>query len=121
MADIRTPTFYFEDRNRRREKVNEIKVKLDELIIHLQTLKQQPGQTQATKVLVEKELKKVAQKKKDHRRQKATRVIVNKILDDDPDSAIELMVNELAYRIHSRIEPDMKKAGQEMTTHIFGC
>ena len=67
MPDIRTPSYYFEDRNRKRKQLNDIKVKLDDLLEHLQNLKEQPGKTKAHQTIVKNELKKVKEKQKSKR------------------------------------------------------
>lgn len=118
--DIRQPSYYFEDRLNRRNQVNAIKVHLDDLIMHLKALKQQPGTTPAYQKVVENELKRVTKKKSDIRRKKAVKVIVNKIIDDNTRDAVELMMDELAYRVHTRIKPNCQKSGHEMQEDIFG-
>ena len=119
MTDIRTPFCYFEDRNRKRKQLNDIKVKLDDLLEHLQNLKEQPGKTKAHQTIVKNELKKVKEKQKSERGQQVSRDIVDKIVSGDGSSAVELMKDELDARTFLKIEPDIKRAGSMMEEHMF--
>ena len=119
MPDIRTPSFYFEDRNRKRQKLQELKMKLDDVVAHLQELKQTPGKTKAHQTIVKNELKRVKEKQKRQRGQQVSRDIVDKIMDGDGVSAVEMMKEELDARVFLRIEPDLDRAGKEMQEHIF--
>ena len=117
--DIRTPAFYFEDRNRKRQKLHELKIKLDDVVAHLQELKQAPGKTKAHQTIVNNELKRVKKKQKNQRAQQVSRDIVDKIMDGDAVGAVEMMKEELDTRVFLRIEPNLVGAGREMQEHIF--
>ena len=119
MIDIRTPSFYFEDRNRKRQQIQEFKMKLEDVLSHLQELKKEQDKTKAHQTIVKNELKRVKEKHKRQRGQKVSRDIIDRIVDGDGVSAVEMMKEELDTRVFLRIEPDLDKAGREMQNHIF--
>ena len=111
MTDIREPSFYFEERNRRRKQIHDIKIRLDELLVHLQSLKEKKGVTPAYKTIVENELKRVKKKRIDQSRKMSAKVIVDKIIDDEESDAVDLMKEELDLRAFKKIEPDFISTG----------
>ena len=113
--DIRTPSIYFQNREISDQKVKSIKSRLDDLNEYLQDLKKNPKSTRATKILADRELKKVTKKKDINN---AVNVI-NKIENDDSNGAAELMKDSLDERINRRIEPYLKLAGKEIKDQIF--
>ena len=120
MMDIRTPSYYFEERNNRRKKLQELNLRLDDVIRHLQELKEKPNTTHGYKKVVQHELDRVEKKKKSELKSKGTKVIVNKILDiDDPYDVSESIKDELDKRIFKRVEPHFDKTTNQMTTDIF--
>lgn len=120
MTDIREPSFYFEERNRRRKQIHDIKIRLDELLVHLQSLREKKGVTPAYKTIVENELKRVKKKRIDQSRKMSAKVIVDKIIDDEESDAVDLMKEELDLRAFKKIEPDFIQGGSQMQEHIFG-
>ena len=119
MSDIRTPSYYFEERNRKRQQINDIKVKLDDLLIHLQGLKNKEGSTPAYKTIVDNEINRVKKKRIQQGRRKQAKSIVDKIIDNDGSDAVEMMKEELDLRAYSKIQPDIQKAGSEIENELF--
>ena len=113
--DIRTPSIYFQNREISDQKVKSIKSRLDDLNEYLQDLKKNPKSTRATKILADRELKKVTKKKDINNAVN----MINKIENDDSNGAAELMKDSLDERIHRRIEPYLKLAGKEIKDQIF--
>lgn len=120
MADIRTPSFYFEERNKRRKNIDNINLRLDEILIHLNELKGLPNTTKAYKKIVDSEIKRVENKQDMDRRQKMSKVIINKMVDGDPTEVTEIIKREIDERVSQRVEPDLIKASQEMWRDMFG-
>lgn len=120
MMDIRTPSYYFEERNNRRKKLQQLNMRLDDVIRHLQGLKEKPNTTHGYKKVVQNELDRVEKKKKSELKSKGAKVIVNKILDiDDPYDVSESIKDELDKRIFKRVEPHFDKTTNQMNTDIF--
>ena len=119
MSDIRTPSFYFENKNRKSQQLQDLKIKLADVLSHLQHLKQAPGKTKAYQTIVKNEFKRAKEKQKKQRGHQVSKDIVDKIMDGDGISAIEMMKEELDKRVFMRIEPDLERAGGEMVNHIF--
>ena len=120
MRDIRTPSSYFQERNERKQQLDAVKSKLDDLLAYLQILNQAPGQSKTHQALVTSEMKRVQKKVDNKVRQQVSRSIVDSILDDDTLVAVEKMKEELNFRVHSRIEPDLIRGGKEIQDHAFG-
>ena len=118
--DIRTPSYYFEESNKRRKKIQEMNLRLDDVLRHLQVLREKPNTTYGYTKVVAHEMDRVEKKKKSELRSKGAKVILNKILDtDDPDDIRESIMNELDERVFRKIEPQFDKTTTEMTTDIF--
>ena len=120
MSDIRTPSFYFEERNKRRKNIDNINLRLDEILTHLNELKGLPNTTKAYKKIVDSEIKRVENKQDMDRRQKMSKVIINKMVDGDPKEVTEIIKREIDERVSQRVEPDLIKASQEMWRDMFG-
>jgi len=119
VSDIRTPSYYFEERNRKRQQINDIKVKLDDLLIHLQGLKNKEGSTPAYKTIVDNEINRVKKKRIQQGRREEAQSIVDKIIDNDGSDVVEMMKDELDLRAYSKIQPDIQKAGSEIENQLF--
>ena len=120
MSDIRTPSFYFEERNKRRKNIDNINQRLDEILIHLNELKGRPNTTKAYKKIVDSEIKRVENKQDMERRKKMSKVIINKMVDGEPSEVTETIKREIDERVAQRVEPDLIKASQEMWRDMFG-
>ena len=117
--DIRTPAVYFTERESSRQTIDNIKVKLDDLLFKLQAMRNERNNTPAKSTLINQEIEK-AKKKKEKKadRDRALKIITH-IQDDDEEAAINSMYEEIDYRIFKKIEPYMKEAGEEMQKQIF--
>ena len=91
MRDIRTPSAYFQERNERKQQLDAVKSKLDDLLAYLQILNQAPGQSKTHQALVTSEMKRVQKKVENKVRQEVSKSIVDSILDDDTLVAVEKM------------------------------
>ena len=119
MSDIRTPSFYFEERNKRRKKIDDINPRLDEILIHLNELKGRPNTTKAYKKIVDNEIKRVENTQDMERRKKMSKVIINKMIDGDPSEVTDTIKREIDDRVNKKGEPDLIKSSQEMWRDIF--
>jgi len=120
VSDIRTPSFYFEERNKRRKNIDNINLRLDEILTHLNELKGRPNTTKAYKKIVDSEIKRVENKQDMERRKKMSKVIINKMVDGEPSEVTETIKREIDERVAQRVEPDLIKASQEMWRDMFG-
>ena len=119
MIDIRTPSYYFEKSKNKKKKIQEVGLKVDEVLKHLQDLKDKPNTTYGYKKVVQNEMNRV-QKEKSELKSKGAKVIVDKILDiDDPFDVSESIKDELDKRIFKRAETHLDKAGSQIQDHIF--
>jgi len=119
MRDIRTPSYYFEDRNNKRERLNQINLQLDVVLENLQELKKKSESTPAYKKIVKNEIKRVEKKKVDKRKMDASRDIVDKIFDGSVDDAVESIKDELDLRAYTRMVPDIKRTANEIQNQVF--
>ena len=117
--DIRTPDVYFKSKEATQERLESIKGKLDDLMVHLQNLRQKGG-TPAQQELVKQELTKAVKKKEKREKHQNSISIVDEISEGNTDEAVDLMKYELDRRIHKRVEPFLKVAGSEIEEQIFG-
>ena len=117
--DIRTPAFYFEDRNNKRERLNQINLQLDVVLENLQELKDKSGSTPAYKQIVNNEIKRVKKKKVDKRKMEASKDIVDKIFADDFEDAVDMIKDELDLRAYTRMVPDIKRTANEIQNQVF--
>ena len=117
--DIRTPDVYFKSKEATQERLESIKGKLDDLMVHLQNLRRKGG-TPAQQELVKQELTKTVEKKDRREKRQNAVSIVDEISEGNTDEAVELMKDELDRRIHKRVEPFLQVAGSEIEEQIFG-
>ena len=120
MSDIRTPSYYFEDRNRKRDVIKNVNLQLDQILSHLYELKEKPNTTKAYKKIVDNEIKRAENTQDMERRKKMSKVIINKMVDGDPSEVTETIKREIDERVAQRVEPDLIKASQEMWRDMFG-
>ena len=120
MNDIRTPSEYFESRNKKRKKLEELKLRLNDILIHLQKLKGQTNTTQGYKRVVEHEMKRIEKKKRNQLHSEGSKIVLDKILDNDNDhNVVESIKEELDERIFRRIENHFNKATSQMKDDVF--
>ena len=120
MRDIRTPSFYFQDRNDKREKLNQINLHLDNILEGLQSLKSKSGATPAYKKIVKNEIKRVEKKKVDKRKFDASTDIVDRIIDNDFDDVVTMIKDELDLRAYTQMTPEIKSTASEIQNQVFG-
>ena len=120
MNDIRTPSQYFESRNKKRKKLEELKLRLNDILSHLQELRSKPNTTQGFKRVVEHEMKRVEKKKRYQLHSEGSKIVLNKILNNDnPHNIVESIKEELDERIFKRIENHFNKATSQMKDDVF--
>ena len=117
--DIRTPSVYFTDRENTEKTLDNIKVKLDDLLEKLQTMRNDRNNTPAKQTLINQEIEKTKKKKEKKADRERALKIVTHIQNDDDEAAVNSMYEEIDYKIFKKIEPYMKEAGEEMQKHIF--
>ena len=117
--DIRTPSTYFQSQAQAKETYDNIRERLDDLLEYLHSLKEQKGKTPAYKKIVDDEISKVEMSKEKKERMKRAKIVVDYMIDGDESAAVDAMVEEIKYRISSRLQPQLEMTGAEMEEQIF--
>lgn len=117
--DIRTPSVYFTDRENTEKTLDNIKVKLDDLLEKLQAMRNDRNNTPAKQTLINQEIENTKKRKEKKAGRDRALKIVTHIQNDDEEAAVDSIYDEIDYKIFKRIEPYMKEAGEEMQNQIF--
>ena len=120
MRDLRTPSTYFQHYSTVHNTVDRSIRDLKHLIEHLQASQQSEGLTRAHRCLLEMELKREQKNHEKKKRKNKVKVIVNAMLDGDPEDVLSLMGDELSRRINERLDPQLKEEGRKIELQIFG-
>ena len=119
MKDIRTPSTYFQTQAEAKQTYDNIRERLDDLLEYLHCLREQKGKTPAHQQIVDDEISKVKMTKEKKERMKRAKVVVDYMVDGDESAAVDAMVEEIKYRITSRLQPQLEMTGAEMEEQIF--
>ena len=76
------------------------------------------GQTPAHQKIVDDEISKV-EMSKEKERMKRAKVVVDYMIDGDESTAVDAMVEEIKYRISSRLQPQLEMTGQRWKNRYF--
>ena len=119
--DARTPTTYFYERHQRtRLAMEHLRGRLDDLMVRIQSLKEEKARTPAHQQIVEDEIDKA---ELEHytkvSKQNALRV-VEAFTYGKPTDAIDAICEALDWKAFVRINPYMIEAGENIEKQVFG-
>jgi len=121
MTDARTPTTYFYDQHERtREALTQLRGRLDDLVVRIQSLKEEKATTPAHQQIVEDEIDKAEMEHyRQVSKQKALRV-VEAFSYGKPMEAIDAVCDALDWKAFVRMNPHMIDAGENIENQVFG-
>ena len=121
MMDSRTPTTYFYDQHERtREALTQLRGRLDELFVRIRSLKEEKTRTPAHQQIVEDEIDKAElEHYKKVSKQNALRV-VEAFSYGKPLEAIDAVCDALDWKAFVRVNPYMIDAGENIENQVFG-
>ena len=121
MMDARTPTTYFYDQHERtREALTQLRGRLDELLVRIRSLKEEKTRTPAHQQIVEDEIDKAElEHYKKVSKQNALRV-VEAFSYGKPMDAIDAVCDALDWKAFVRMNPYMIDAGENIEKQVFG-
>ena len=119
--DARTPTTYFYDQHERtREALTQLRGRLDELFVRIRSLKEEKTRTPAHQQIVEDEIDKAEMEHyKKVSKQNALRV-VEAVSYGKPTDAIDAICEALDWKAFVRVNPYMIDAGENIENQVFG-
>ena len=119
--DSRTPTTYFYDQHERtREALTQLRGRLDELLVRIRSLKEEKTRTPAHQQIVEDEIDKAElEHYKKVSKQNALRV-VEAFSYGKPLEAIDAVCDALDWKAFVRVNPYMIDAGENIENQVFG-
>ena len=119
--DSRTPTTYFYDQHERtREALTQLRGRLDELFVRIRSLKEEKTRTPAHQQIVEDEIDKAElEHYKKVSKQNALRV-VEAFSYGKPTDAIDAICEALDWKAFVRVNPYMIDAGENIENQVFG-
>ena len=120
MKDIRTPRTYYETVEERNLGIEKLKAKLDDLLVAVQSLKGKAGNTPATEKIVDDEISKLEKARYKKNSMDRAKKFVDEMVDGNPDTAAELLMDCLDYTAFIRSEPHLENTGKMMEVQVFG-
>ena len=119
--DARTPTTYFYERHQRtRLAMEQLRGRLDDLMLRIQSLKEEKASTPAHQQIVEDEIDKAEMEHyRQVSKQNALRV-VEAFSYGKPMDAIDAVCDALDWKAFVRMNPHMIDAGENIENQVFG-
>jgi len=121
VMDARTPTTYFYDQHQRtRMAMEQLRGRLDDLLIRIQSLKEEQARTPAHQQIIEDEIDKAElEHYTEVSKQNALRV-VEAFSYGKPTDARDAVLEALDWKAFVRVHPYMIDAGENMENQVFG-
>ena len=119
--DARTPTTYFYERHQRtRLAMEHLRGRLDDLMVRIQSLKEEKARTPAHQQIVEDEIDKTElEHYTEVSRQNALHV-VEAFSHGKPADAMDAVLEALDWKAFVRVHPYMIDAGENIENQVFG-
>ena len=119
--DARTPTTYFYERHQRtRLAMEQLRGRLDDLMLRIQSLKEEKASTPAHQQIVEDEIDKAELEHYTAVSKQNALHVVEAFSYGKPTDAIDAVLEALDWKAFARVHPHMIDAGENIEKQVFG-
>ena len=118
MTDARTPRHYFRSQEQAQEAFDALHSRLDQLLVRVQSLKEERARTKAHKEILENSVFEAEHQEYRHFSREFARTAVDEICSGG--DAVEALKDCLDHKALYRSGPYLEQAGLEMEQHVFG-